>query len=53
MLGMTLGFRWEVAMAAHFLHHADPHHFSWLDLMLVLAGAMIAWLFWPITSIHH
>jgi hypothetical protein len=40
-------------MAAHFLHRMVPGHGSWLDLMLILAGAMLAWLFWPITSIQY
>ncbi len=40
-------------MAAHSLHHHDPSRNAWLDLLLILAGAMIAWLFWPVTYIHH
>jgi hypothetical protein len=34
-------------MATHSLHRHDPYHISRLDWVLVLAGALFAWLFWP------
>ena len=39
----------EAAMAAHFLRRFDPGHAAWLDWLLILAGAMLALLFWPVT----
>lgn len=36
-------------MAAHFLRRFDPGHAAWLDWLLILAGAMLALLFWPVT----
>ena len=34
-------------MAAHFLRRPDLAHMPSLDWLLVLAGALIAWLLWP------
>jgi len=39
----------EAAMAAHFLRRLDPGHAAWLDWLLILAGALLALLFWPVT----
>ena len=38
----------EAAMAAHFLRRFDPNHSAWLDWLLILMGAFLALLFWPI-----
>ena len=38
-------------MAAHFLRRHDFAHAPSLDWLLILAGALLAWLFWPAT--HH
>jgi len=38
-------------MTAHFLRHQDLSHSVLLDWILVLAGVLFAWLFWPI-SVH-
>jgi hypothetical protein len=37
----------EAAMAAHFLRHHDFAHDPSIDWLLILAGALFAWLFWP------
>ena len=34
-------------MAAHSLHCLDLEHSVMLDWALVLAGALLAWVFWP------
>jgi hypothetical protein len=34
-------------MAAPFLRLRDPNHSTSLDWLLVLAGALAAWLLWP------
>ena len=34
-------------MAAPFLRRHDLAHAPSLDWLLILAGALIAWLFWP------
>jgi hypothetical protein len=41
----------EAAVAAHSLLRRDPDHSTLLDWLLVLMGALFAWLFWPAT--HH
>ena len=41
----------EAAMAAHFLRRHDFTHDPSIDWLLILAGALFAWLFWPAT--HH
>jgi hypothetical protein len=43
----------EAAMAAHFLRRHDFAHDPSLDWLLILVGALIAWLFWPATHVHH
>ena len=40
----------EAVMVAHFLR-PDLAHSRFLDWLLVLVGALFAWLFWPAT--HH
>jgi hypothetical protein len=37
----------EAAMAAHFLRMRDLNHSPSLDWLLVLMGALAAWLLWP------
>jgi hypothetical protein len=39
----------EAAMAAHFLRRHDFLPSPGLDWLLILAGALFAWLFWPAT----
>jgi hypothetical protein len=34
-------------MATHPLHHRDLGHALWLDWLLILTGALLAWLLWP------
>ena len=34
-------------MAAHSFRRMDPTHSAFLDWLLILAGALFAWLFWP------
>ena len=34
-------------MAAHSFRRMDPAHSASLDWLLILAGALFAWLFWP------
>ncbi len=34
-------------MAAHSFHHQELEHSAILDWVLVLAGALLAWLLWP------
>ena len=34
-------------MTAHLLHRHDLGHSAMLDLLLILSGALCAWLFWP------
>ena len=36
-------------MAAHFLRRHDFTHSQALDWLLVLTGALFAWLLWPVT----
>jgi hypothetical protein len=36
-------------MAAQTLRHLDLEHSMLLDWVLILVGALIAWLFWPAT----
>ena len=38
-------------MAAHSLHRLDLEYSVMLDWVLVLVGALLAWLFWP-ASFH-
>jgi len=38
-------------MAAHSLHRLDPGRSELLDWLLILGGALFAWLYWPAT--HH
>ena len=38
-------------MTAHSLHLQDLEHSVMLDWVLVLVGALLAWLFWP-ASVH-
>ncbi|WP_275976485.1 hypothetical protein [Geothrix alkalitolerans] len=40
-------------MAAHFLRHHDFEHDPLIDWLLILVGALFAWLFWPATHVHH
>jgi hypothetical protein len=37
----------EAAMAAHFLRMKDLSHSPSLDWLLILTGALAAWLLWP------
>jgi hypothetical protein len=41
----------EVAMVAHSLRRSDPGPSALLDWMLILGGALFAWLFWPATHL--
>jgi hypothetical protein len=34
-------------MAVHLLRYRDPNHSLSLDWLLVLVGALFAWLCWP------
>ncbi len=43
----------EAAMAAHFLRRHDFSHDPLLDCLLILVGALFAWLLWPGIPIHH
>jgi hypothetical protein len=36
-------------MMAHLLRRHDPGHSMMLDWVLILAGALFAWLFWPVS----
>jgi hypothetical protein len=38
-------------MTARSFHHQDLEHSAMLDWLLVLAGALLAWLLWP-ASFH-
>ncbi|WP_275975836.1 hypothetical protein [Geothrix terrae] len=40
-------------MAAHFLRRHDFAHDPSIDWLLILIGALFAWLFWPATHVHH
>ena len=44
MLGLQ-----EAAMVAHSLRRLGPGHSSLFDWLLVVMGALFAWLFWPAT----
>jgi len=39
-------------VAAHSLRHHDPGHPVLLDWLLILVGALFAWLVWPATYVH-
>jgi hypothetical protein len=49
MMGAESGSPMEVAMVAYSLRRHAPGSFAVLDWVLILVGALIAWLFWPPT----
>jgi len=36
-------------MVAYSLRRLDPGHSGLIDWILILSGALLAWLFWPAT----
>ena len=48
-MGAEYGSPMEVAMVAHSLRRPDPGFPVLLDWILILGGALFAWLYWPAT----